>query len=607
MTTIKPCPLRLFDSSLNFIAEIDNFEQAYFQRSQSGCGEFEIEINYNVNFASYFQKDYFVLFGTDYRRIGVIEDFTRTVAEGGKGGQKLTIKGREAKALMARRVIIPASGNNYYAQTAPIETVIKNTVYDQCGIGAASSRQMSILSIATDQARGNTYIMNKFYTNLADDLKTAAESQNPYMGWYLYLNPTTLKLILECNPGTNHSASQSTNNWVIFSSDRDTIKTATITSQSSGYRNVVYTGGQGELANKTIIEVDSSSDTVTGMTRREEYIDESSLQTTTALTNAGTAEINSLAAAINTVDANVLVVGQYTLGSDYDLGDLVTIKEYGTSWDVQITQVQESWEHGNYEIALTLGKAAQTISTIVSDTDASLSQTQSTKGNLTYKETQKTYTITTANVSQTLTEVLSSTIIFSGAMTAARTFTLYVDSAGNGSKKYTVIQSCTGGYDLTITTGASGGLSVTLPSLSSNETTYQTYYVADIICDGTNVYLDKDWQITGFVSGKGFYEKHGNGALICWYNGLSTTASSSGSNQFGSSSGTIYFNSTTWTYPISFIIDKPAVGGGFLSSGTSGHAVRIDSVGLTSANILGWSMTSGDSMTFTLKAIGRWK
>jgi hypothetical protein len=552
---LQKCPLRVFDSNLTFIAEVDAYEQAYFIRSQSGCGTFEIKINYNANFASIFQKDYFVWFSPDVRRIGIIEDLSKEVDQDGKGSQKITITGKEAKGIFARRLIIPASGNNYYTQNAPIETVIKNAIYDQCGAGASASRQISILTIATDQSRGNTYTIQRFYTNLADDLKSAAEAQNHYMGWYCYLDTVNLKLVLECNPGTDHSASQVTNPVIIFSSNYDTLKKATITDQSSGYKNVVYVGGQGELANKTIIKVHSTTEP-TNITRREEYIDESSLQTTTALTNAGTSELASLSAASFSVDAQTLVKSPFVLGTDYDLGDLITIKEYGTSWDVQITEVEESWENNNYEITMTFGKAAQTISSVASSTSTSLDSTQSTKGNLNYKETQKTYDFSSSDHTQALTEVLAETIILTGALTADRTLTLYTDSAGNGTKKYKIVNKCTNSstniYKVLITTGISGGINAKFIGVPSLASAYSTYFSGDIICDGTNVYQDSAWTL-GYNT-NGYWIKHpfgtGTGILVCYF------AESTGANN------------PTWTFPASFAVGSlPYVWGSYRYNG----------------------------------------
>jgi len=546
-------PIRIFDTSLNLVSEVDAYEQAYFTRSLTGYGAFQITVNYNVLHASDFQKDYFVLFGTNVHRIGVIENISKAVGENGKGSQKLTITGYEAKAIFSRRIVIPAAGNSYYIQDSVQETVIKNTVYDQCGAGVASSRgAIALLTIAADQGRGVSCQLQAFNTTLSDHLTTVAEASNPYMGFELYLDVTNKKLVLEMIVGLDRRGSQSTNGRVCFSSDRDSLKSATITDQNSGYKNAVYVGGQGDGSDKTVVLVTPTT-AVTGLLRREEYIDKSDLQTTSALTNAGTSELNSVAQAVLSIEAQALVKSQYVLYTNYDLGDLVNIVEYGTSFDAQITEIEEEWENGNYDISLTFGKQAQGIASVLSSTTSLLDQTNTSKNSLGWKDKLIEYDFSSSvsAITQAYTEILNDTIILGGSIYANCSLTLQKPdtSAYIGRKKYTIIipaatlVSASGGpYTLTIKTAS--GTVVYVPIIKNGDTLLSGALQFNTYVDASGNVTSDAWEIEGSNS-DGDYCLANTGRMFCESVLASRTAAVT------TLWGSVYVESAyiTWTFP----------------------------------------------------------
>lgn len=537
-------PIRIFDTSLNLVSEVDAYEQAYFTRSLTGYGSFQIVINYNVTHASDFQKDYFVLFGTNVHRIGVIENISKSVDENGKGSQKLTITGYEAKAIFSRRIVIPATGNSYYIQDAVQETVIKNTVYDQCGAGTASARgSIPLLTIATDQGRGVNYQLQAFNTTLSDHLTTAAEASNPYMGFELYFDATNKKLILDMIAGLDRRGSQSVNGRVFFSSGMDSIKSATITDQNSGYKNAIYVGGQGDGSDKTVVLVTPST-AVIGLLRREEYIDKSDLQTSAALTNAGTSELNSVAQAVLSIDAQGLVKSPFVLYTDYDLGDLVNVIEYGTSFDVQITEIEEEWENGNYDISLTFGKQAQSIASVLSSTASLLDQTNTSKNSLGWKDKLISYTFSSSvsAITQQYTEILNDTIILGGSIYANCTLTLQTpdSSAYIGRKEYTIIINAAtlvaasgGPYTLTITTGVSGKTSISLPILKNGDTITSGQLKFSVYVDSSGNVSSSTWQIQASTTALSVTGSTGGTPSSYTISGLYTVSKSSFQITFG--------------------------------------------------------------------------
>jgi hypothetical protein len=590
-------PIRIFDTSLALVSEVDAYEQAYFTRSLTGYGAFEIVINYNVVHAADFQKDYFVLFGTNIHRLGVIENISKEVSKDGKGSQKLTITGYEAKAIFNRRIVIPASGNSYYIQDAVQETAIKNTVYDQCGADSASSRgAISLITIAADLGRGVEYQLQAFNTILSDQLTTVAEASNPYMGFELYLDIDNKKLVLDMIVGLDRRASQSVNGRVCFSSGRDSLKSATISDQNSGYKNAVYVGGQGDGSDKTIVLVTPTS-AVTGLLRREEYIDKSDLQTTEALTNAGQSELNAVAQAVLSIEAQGLVKSQYVLYSDYDLGDLVNIVEYDTSFDAQITEIEEEWENGNYDISLTFGKQAQSIASVLSSTTSLLDQTNTSKSGLGWKDKAISYAFSSSvsSITQAYTEILNDTIILGGSIYANCSLTLQQPdtSAYIGRKRYTIIipaatlVSASGGpYTLTIKT-ASGAV-VYVPIIKNGDTLLSGPLQFDVYVDASGNVSSEYWEVSGSNS-LGTYVENSYGRGLLTETVSVTTGSSAIWNNFYE--GNASFN-LPLTYASLLAVSATAVNMG------SAMMINYNSIGPSAGSIK--VSTSNGSAAYTV-------
>jgi len=599
-------PIRILDTTLSLVSEVSNYEQAYFKRSLTGAGDFQIIINYNANHASDFKKDYFVLFGTNVHRIGVIENIAKAVGEDGKGSQILTITGREAKVIFDRRIIIPAAGASYYIQEAAQETVIKSTVTDQCGASASTKRKFNYLTVATDSARGSTYHLEAFNTSLLTDLAKCAESTSPYMGFECYLNTTTKKLVLDVIIGLDRRGSQSTNPRVYFSSSFGSLREATITDQNSGYRNAIYVGGQGDGANKTIRVVTSTPEP-SDFLRREEYIDKSQLQSAAELDNAGLSELNALSQAVLSIDAQALVKSPFVLDTDYFLGDLVNIKEYGTTFDAQITSIQEAWAFGSYEISLEFGKQAVSIGSAIAANAQGLAVSQTSKASLGWKDYQVNFNLTSADGAQTTDQILADILHITGTISTNRVLTLQPADATSlvGQKKYYVyIDAATlvasSGGPFTITIKIASGATVIVPVAASGTTIDSGALYFAIYVDSAGNVTSDSWQISGH-NANGAYTQFSGGTAILSVSITDTPTSLTSSNAFGTTAGTMYYFLDTCTYPI------PLVKVDGISQAGNGRSATYSSLGLTSVDLRVLDSQNTSIRTTSAIIMGRWR
>jgi hypothetical protein len=347
-------PIRVLSSTLTVLTEIDTYENFYYTQGLYSAGSWELTINQNIfddrgqSYADYLAQGAFLQVGSDLSKIGRILEIERQEGEQGKGSQKLIARGAQAKVVLNQRIIYPGAGANYSA-TGVSETVLKNLLISQIGSGAAAARQMGYVNVTSSAGRGTSLILTARYQGLLDKCNEYCQSAG--IGIKFTLNPSTVKLDIDTIHGTDRTFGQSTNPKVIFSSDFDSIKQATWKRSVIPYKTTAIIGGQGIGASRAMRYI---GDSLTGFDRYETFVDARELTTSGDLDAKGTAELAGLSVQ-NFLDAKALTFSKYVLGTDYNLGDLVTIQTYGQAFDVRICEVQESWSTGQYDIVLTFG------------------------------------------------------------------------------------------------------------------------------------------------------------------------------------------------------------------------------------------------------------
>jgi len=353
-------PIRIFDASLNLVTELDDYANAYFKRDWSGCGDFSIQTNYNTTHAADLQRGRIVMFDKNVKKVGIITKVSKAIGQTGKGSQVVTASGVELKGILGWRIVPPLSGDEYYTINNSAETVMKTLVSQNGGpTDADASRKFSLLEIDTDADLGSTYLLKTRYTStvLAE---CSACSLATGTGFYIYLDLTNKKLRFQTAQGLDRSASQSVNPRAIFSTDYDTLKSATLDDNDSNYRNLAVVAGQGEGTARVIREVYAGSSEPTDLDRREMFVDARDLPTTGELDTRGAQKLEELSTII-TADGAPLAYSPLVYGTDYDLGDIATLEVYDVARNVRITSVKESWAPLAYSIDMTFDRMPQTI------------------------------------------------------------------------------------------------------------------------------------------------------------------------------------------------------------------------------------------------------
>jgi len=604
MSATTRVPIWVFDETDSLVAIVPNYETAYFERDWQSAGMFEIVINANLPSAIEFKRSRTVLFGDDKRRFGIITQVIKTIDGSGKGGEKTSVTGYEMKKVFDWRIVAPLTGADYFTFNAPAETIMHNLVKyqaDPATVGA--TRGFTKLVRDTDNAGGLTYLLSSRWTKtVLEELYTCSVST----GWgswieYVVTGPLTFQWRFRTSGGVNRTAGQSVNGRIIFNTEYGSLREATLTDSDLSYKSYAYVGGQGDLAARVIRSVYTGATEPADRARREMFVDARDLQLTASLDARGASKLAENSFSVY-IDGTALALSQFTLGVDYDLGDLCTVSQFGIDSDVQITKVKESWGANVYDIELTFDKEYPDVSTTIK-TNASDASGVSASTELSPTMTaSKTYDLTSADIAQTLAETAKDVLVLGGSIGANRTVTLYLDANNNGNKKYTVVvpaatlvASSGGPFTVTITTGIAGKTTVAVPICKNGDALLSGGLQFDIFVDSVGNVTYGEWEISGSNS-NGSYVKFDDGTMICRV----------ALGAVSMASGTTY----TWTFPAAFVSTTDLAGGcdgmpqnvaeTFLFSrcpaATYARYYQYNAAG-TTQNILSFSMT----------AIGRWR
>lgn len=363
-------PIRIYEQTLNLVCELDDYSNAYFTTTWHGFGKFSIQSNANTLYAPELTRGRIVMFGKDTRRVGIITEVNKEQGKTGKGSQVITASGYELKFIFSWRQVLPQAGQEYYSVSNSAETVMKTLVKDQCGSTADADRQFPLFEIDTDNDTGASYLLKARYSpTVADELNKCSVATG--VGFWVYIDESNKKYRFQIGLGTDRTSGQSTNPRAIFSDKFNTIRTASYGETDDQYRNYAFVAGQGLGVNRTVREVYTGSSEPTGFNRREMFVDARDLSSTTDIDSRGGQKLQEQNIQVM-VDGSPLNTNQLVYGTDYTIGDIVTVDVYNAPYDARITEVKESWDSRGYAIDLVFGRETQTISTQFSRSSESL-------------------------------------------------------------------------------------------------------------------------------------------------------------------------------------------------------------------------------------------
>lgn len=362
-------PIRILSLNMDILAEIDNYESMFFNRSWHDIGTIELRINRHIKYANTLLKDNLILVGTDLNKVFIIKHREIELDETGKITENWLIKGSSLKGIIAQRITIPPGHTAYDNKAGKVETVMKHYVYQNIVNPIDSNRRIPQLMIQTDQQRGFHISYSTRFKNLAEEMNTLSLSSK--LGWDVTLDITNKKWVFDVIEGRNLTVGQSTNPPVIFSPQFESLKSLHYTQSELNYKNLAIVAGQGEGLERRIIEVGGYTST----NRHEIFIDARDIaevdenqqiisqeKITEALVDRGRQQLKEFMQE-EYLEGQILTNSPFKYQKDYDLGDVITIQnsDWNISMDAQITDIKEIYETSGFRIEATFGNNRPTL------------------------------------------------------------------------------------------------------------------------------------------------------------------------------------------------------------------------------------------------------
>lgn len=460
-------------------AQIDDYQEASFERNLYQAGAFTITINYNIPNALLFERGLFIQFGNDPQDFGEIYSIQDTIGEDGKGSQIRTITGYDARYILKRRVIKNMNSNGLWVMTAKGELCLRNLVKDQCGSGAEEKRQLPIINVIpeTEDAIGKVYSVSEQFTNLYEVCKTIATQSE--IGWRVAFENG--ELTLEVYAGEDISQ------LVRFDTSYDSLANGEFSDSAESFSNAIYVGGKGQNDDRDIYEgesylaeinlrlneetndillIDEESKLVIegvspdGMNRFESWDNQSSLTIEAEYEAEAISMLTQYGQTIQ-MAGNGLAKCPYVYKEQYNVGDWITVAFSRKSAVVQILSVTEHWSWGAYDLQFSFGKPQNNLA---EQLQLMLRKIQSASNKTNSTDSVRWYTIPT-DTEMPKADVTYNTIGFIGTCAEnGSTFKLYLDDEKTGAKTYHVYFKQLGGGTLTLTTGKEGATDLVMNS-----------------------------------------------------------------------------------------------------------------------------------------------
>ena len=337
-------------------AVIDYATSIIWVKRTNKPGQFELYIPASAELLTLFTGDVFIT-RTDEKTVMYAEKIELVTDD--ETGDYLTITGRSAECLLARRIV--PSQTNFQNMTA--ENVVRNLINQNVINPTNTARKIPFIQLGA--TKGFTETINKQITgkNLLDVISDICIEQN-YCFEMTFDNGI---FTFDLYKGVDRSFAQNVNSHVVFSPAFENLGNTDYSRDTTTYYNSVYVAGEGEGADRKITNV-VAAENPAGFYMREKWVDARNTSSTTdgspipeteyydMLNQQGYEELGASKETTN-FSGEILNNNVYIYGVDYNLGDKVAIKnEYGVTGAATVTEMTEVEDESGYQIRPTLSE-----------------------------------------------------------------------------------------------------------------------------------------------------------------------------------------------------------------------------------------------------------
>lgn len=360
----------------NLLGEIDRYESLQITRSWHGIGDIEMRVNRYIKHVDKLRRG-IIIFPHAYLNKGcVIRHKEIELDENGKATENWIIRAMSLKEWVSQRLTMPPEEKAYDRITADVETVMVHYIKNNVTNPTNPKRKLDGIVQGENNKRGETIEWQSRYKNLAEELgKIGLQSG---LGWNIEIDYENQQFVFKVLEGRNLTASQSDLPPAIFSPEFNTLGELSYTESELEYKNCAIVAGQGEGAERRIVETGDSDSS--GFERYELFVDARDVSEETEpedgeepkprpeqdiindLLNRGEQKLSEHEQEIY-MEGQTLTKSRLEYEKDYNLGDIVTLqnKGWGITMDSRITEVKEIYEADGSKIELTFGNDRPTL------------------------------------------------------------------------------------------------------------------------------------------------------------------------------------------------------------------------------------------------------
>lgn len=330
--------IRIIDTNFNFKGMIDDYSSFYFVRNYYQAKEFQLVCSCKYK---EILKDGDIIF-IDPKKPLIIESIIIDESK-----NQITIKGRDIKSILERRITVPTVGQAHDSFKGNAEDVIKHYVETNAVNPVDKKRIINQLIIAPTTHKGQILNWQSRYKYLNSEITNICKTTG--LGWEITLDLLNNKFVFDVIEGRDLTNSKQK---VIFSEDFNNITDVIKTNDSKNYKTMGYVAGQGEGENREVKEVFKNNDT--GLDRRELFIDARDIEENQddKLTDRAEAKLKNFDYITST--ESTVSNTNFIYQKDWNLGDIVIRKSDSYFENLRVTEVTEVYEK-DFKIDVVLG------------------------------------------------------------------------------------------------------------------------------------------------------------------------------------------------------------------------------------------------------------
>lgn len=333
------------DAQLNILAAVDTYKSAIFTGRYREAGDFELYLPATPKALQLAKTAAFIARADKPDVCGILE--RRGIQTSADGGNFVTLAGRDAAALLERRIVWKQT-----TYSGKAEQIVRNLI--QSAFIAPDLEDRTVANFTLGDEIGLNTSIRVQYTG--DTIASAVQAicKTTGTGYRVRLDLANKRFIFELYQGTNRSFSQTTNPFVVFSSDFRNLISSSYAEDATQAKNVAQVAGEGQGNERVKVAVGSA----TGIQRNEAFINAQlksnnqgeldSLTYQSLLAEDGAQKLASMVPT-KQVDGEIAPNYAFEYGRDYFLGDIVQLQnEYGVTAQPRIVEVIESWSEEGY-------------------------------------------------------------------------------------------------------------------------------------------------------------------------------------------------------------------------------------------------------------------